>query len=179
VSLGSFSADSVRYFKPMTGVCLLLNIQSIVSVISNICVLKLAAGSPVSGILLINQMEPYISVVVLALMFSPFAVVADGDGCRAAFMTSLRFWVRKWWEIISFVGVGVSLTAVPIIAALTLSDIVRVQAGRMCLFTVAASIPQVLFTAWTMMLFLVGFSELYAQISEKENLAIKQAGEGV
>lgn len=107
---GTFLADAVRYFQPLAGFYLLVNLALALPYIPYVIVSgRVYPSSAWAVIELIHTVFGLVLLLLPLLMFAPFGIVTRGLSTMQSIGHSFGVWKQTWRQSIALVGVGASL----------------------------------------------------------------------
>lgn len=164
VSLNDFSQNAVRYFKVMLAAAALIHIEVFRAAYPGWTI----ANGTIWRVWMIFL--ACIKLVLILMAFTPFAITKHGHGLKAALRESVRFWRRRWWEIMTFLGVGAAIIGIPLAVVSLLSGIPHMKGYIGSIPTAVIFTVGYFMSAAASAFFLIGLYELYsANGSEKRS----------
>lgn len=163
VTADSFLRNSVRYFKPTAGICLLV---TAVTIASEAIFTYGVNGYPYWAFTVFVGLRELVSAAVILLMFAPFAAVFQHEGAWASIRGGVRSWLSHAWQVVSFIAIGVTFVTMTDTLWSMLRQIVPRFSGLAIALTPVIQGIQTLVTA----VMLLAVWEFYQLISKGETV---------
>ena len=165
VTVDSFLRNSARYFKPLAGLYLLINVVMVLSVAGP------QYGLRIAPVWYMYYVSGLITPALVLLMFVPFSAVMRDTGTWDSIKGGLRDWFANAWQVISFAAVGVTFLTMSKI----IRDILLFWTPRMSWSRIALQPVQVAINVLIAAIMLLAVWEFYQLISKGETVGESEA----
>jgi hypothetical protein len=165
VTVDSFLRNSARYFKPLAGLYLLINVVMVLSVAGP------QYGLRITPVWYMYYASGLITPALILFMFVPFSAVTRNIGTWDSIKGGLRDWFSNAWQVVSFAAVGVTFMTV----AKIVKDMLLFWTPRVSWLKLAVTPVQVAINILVTAVMLLAVWEFYQLISKGETVEQSEA----